>query len=223
MGTDIHGVFQKRDKEAGKWVDVEHNYTMDRHYQLFAVLAGVRNGAGFAGVRTGESVQPIAEPRGYPDDFAVEVIADEDEYDLEDMHMLASLAHMDKRRAEYRSEEDPCAVWMGDHSHSWLLGSEMLAWYERAPTIIQTGILDRADYEAWDKKSHLQSYSDGIWGANVVLVNDNDQERAAKPNWTHIRCEWEMPLQHELSYFFDEVKRLVAEHGEVRFVFGFDS
>jgi len=26
-----------------------------------------------------------------------------------------------------------------------------------------------------------------------------------------------------LAYFFDEVARLVAEHGEIRFVFGFDS
>lgn len=58
MGTDIHGVFQAFDN--GQWRDVESSYEQDRHYQLFAVLAGVRNGYGFAGVPTGEPVTPIA-------------------------------------------------------------------------------------------------------------------------------------------------------------------
>jgi len=43
MGTDIHGVFQAFDN--GQWRDVESSYEQDRHYQLFAVLAGVRNGS----------------------------------------------------------------------------------------------------------------------------------------------------------------------------------
>jgi hypothetical protein len=30
-------------------------------------------------------------------------------------------------------------------------------------------------------------------------------------------------LKAETSYFFDEIARLVAEHGDVRFVFGFDN
>jgi hypothetical protein len=221
MGTDIHGVFQKRD--GGQWVDVEHNYEMDRHYQLFAVLAGVRNGRGFAGVPTGEAVNPIVEPRGYPEDFSAETIADEEEYDREDMHPIASLAHMDKRRAKYHTDEEPAAIWMGDHSHSWLSGEEMLAWYQAAPCVVKTGILDRADYEAWDKKSRPKSYSGGVFGAGVVIINDNAYEREKSPNWTHIRCDWESPLKSELAYFFDEVKRLAAEHGEIRFVFGFDS
>ena len=72
MGTDIHGVFQRHDEATGQWHDIPSNYAQDRHYQLFAVLAGVRNGTGFAGVVTGEPVKPIAEPRGYPKDFVSE-------------------------------------------------------------------------------------------------------------------------------------------------------
>jgi len=40
----------------------------DRNYGLFAILADVRNGHGFAGVRTGEPTVPISAPRGVPDD-----------------------------------------------------------------------------------------------------------------------------------------------------------
>lgn len=39
-----------------------------RNYDLFAFLADVRNGRGFAGVYTGERITPVAEPRGVPND-----------------------------------------------------------------------------------------------------------------------------------------------------------
>lgn len=39
-----------------------------RNYQLFAKLADVRNGSGFAGVETHRPIEPIAEPRGVPED-----------------------------------------------------------------------------------------------------------------------------------------------------------
>lgn len=40
----------------------------NRNYDLFAALADVRNGVGFAGVKTGKAIEPIAMPRGIPDD-----------------------------------------------------------------------------------------------------------------------------------------------------------
>lgn len=46
-----------------------HPYT-DRNYDMFAMLADVRNGRGFAGVDTGDGFVPIAEPRGFPLDMS---------------------------------------------------------------------------------------------------------------------------------------------------------
>lgn len=89
MGTDIHGVFQAFDAETKKWQDIPSEYEQSRHYQLFAVLADVRNGYGFAGVQTGEPVKPIAKPRGLPPDFEMD----------DDSHPLASLEYMDPRRS----------------------------------------------------------------------------------------------------------------------------
>lgn len=213
MGTDIHGVFQRHDKATGQWHDVPSNYEQDRHYQLFAVLAGVRNGYGFAGAPTGEAVTPIAEPRGLPSDFAMD----------DEAHPLATLEHMDPGRRKYHQAGEKLEQWMGDHTYSWLTGAEMLAWAEKAPEVVKTGVLDRAVYEAWDGATRPPSYSGGISGRDVVLVNDNSVEKEQAPNWTHIRCTWQSDLRAELAYFFDEVARLVAEHGDVRFVFGFDS
>lgn len=213
MGTDIHGVFQRQDKATKQWHDIPSNYEQDRHYQLFAVLAGVRNGVGFAGTRTGEPVTPIAAPRGFPIDFIVDG----------DMHPITTLEHMGPSRRKYHEADDKLEVWMGDHSHSWLTGDEILAWAESAPDVAKTGVVDRSVYEAWSGHGRPSEYSGDVMGGMVVKINDNAVEKVHTPNWTHIRCTWQSDLREELAYFFDEVARLVAEHGTVRFVFGFDS
>ncbi len=44
-----------------------------RNYDLFSILADVRNGYGFAGCDTGDGFNPIAMPKGLPDDVSPEV------------------------------------------------------------------------------------------------------------------------------------------------------
>lgn len=190
MGSDIHGVFQA--KVNNQWIDIESNYEEDRHYQLFVVLAGVRNEYGFAGVPTGEPVTPIASPRNFPADF--------------DLHLDK---HGDK--------------WMGDHSHSYLSGEEMLDWYKNAPVTKRYGVITREQYNKWDKVSEPEFHSGDVYGGSVIKISDTDFDRAAYPNYTHIRVSWNSDLKKALAYFFNEVQRLVDKHGEIRYVFGFDA
>lgn len=87
MGCDIHFYVEKKigdqwvtadewedDKydEGRKTVDYKKQFYSGRSYNLFAILADVRNGRGFAGVKTGEGFNPIAAPRGVPDDCCAE-------------------------------------------------------------------------------------------------------------------------------------------------------
>lgn len=63
MGCDIHGVLQTRFKNVeGKWAswDTKIEIHDDRHYLVFAALAGVRNYYG---------VGSISAPRGLPEDL----------------------------------------------------------------------------------------------------------------------------------------------------------
>lgn len=46
----------------------------NRNYNLFAILADVRNGRGFAGIKTGEGFNPIASPKGLPKDISNEIL-----------------------------------------------------------------------------------------------------------------------------------------------------
>jgi len=79
MGCDIHLAAEVR--QDGVWTPAQEfeneegcirvkgkGFYGGRNYRLFSILADVRNGYGFAGVRTGEGFCPISPPRGIPED-----------------------------------------------------------------------------------------------------------------------------------------------------------
>lgn len=194
MGTDVHAVWQKKDPGLGdKYWDVpEGDWEQSRHYLLFAWLADVRNGYGFAGVPTHDPIVPIAKPRGLPEDFLL---------DTNDCHW---------------------GKWMGDHSHSWLMADEIL----NAPrpdngNCTRTGVISAEQFAKWDGKSAPDSWSGGISGPGVKVAASAAVFKKEK-GYTHVTVEW--PMEPELDYFIDEVKRMREKHGPtLRLVFGFDS
>lgn len=122
MGCDIHLVVEKRESETSPWQRVlpppaaydkwlaeqaeketgehrwyrdrvERTWFDDRNYNLFAILAGVRNSFNFI---------PISEPKELPDDLSTEV---------------RKLDHDDPLYVEDENSND---VSLGDHSQSWL-------------------------------------------------------------------------------------------------------
>lgn len=86
MGCDIHLFVEIR--KDGEWVsvdewekdedgDIDVNYQNqfyhDRNYEVFAMLANVRNGRGFVGSNTGDGLIPISQPKGLPEDVSKEI------------------------------------------------------------------------------------------------------------------------------------------------------
>ena len=205
MGCDIHGVWQA--KVDGQWKDVASTWDQDRHYLLFSWLADVRNGFGFAGIKTYDPVKPIADPRGLPADFVV---------DGEDHPTV--LEAIDPRRVKYREAGEPVQTWMGDHSHSWLTGEEILS-SKRPGLTHKTGVIDLAAFRKW-KGGSPGEWCGGISGPGLVTSTPDTIDK----NTTHVRIEWDEP-DDGLDYFVDEVKRLADLHGaaNLRLVFGFDS
>ncbi len=102
MGCDIHMYYEIRYGDAWKYFDWRSPYVIGtytdgetkydyikmaddplsshRNYNLFAVLADVRNGSGFAGCYTGEEFRPICAPRGLPSDVSLPVKKASGEY-----------------------------------------------------------------------------------------------------------------------------------------------
>lgn len=208
MGCDIHAVFQKRTPEG--WEDVPTKWDEGRHYFLFSVLAGVRNGYGFAGVPTYVPLKPISEPRGLPSDFVV----DHESHPLAQPELLGW-------RAKYRDDAEPLEVWMGDHSHSWLTADEILAYATSGgdDAVERTGVLSLEAYRKWDKVSQPPAWCGGVSGNGILISLPSEiNERTS-----HVRVTWIRSQLDEIGYFISEVQRLKDEHGDVRMVFGFDS
>jgi len=104
IGCDIHCFVEKRMAD-GSWeqitdfvsdyYDPDNDYFQGdsfahadcpldgRNYSVFAVMADVRNGLGFAGCDTGDAIEPIAMPKGLPDDCCAEIRKESDEWDCD--------------------------------------------------------------------------------------------------------------------------------------------
>jgi hypothetical protein len=77
VGDTFPYPYYRDDEPVSEWntLMTDQPY-VGRNYDLFAILANVRNGYGFAGAVTGEGLNPISEPRGVPDDASPEYTAE---------------------------------------------------------------------------------------------------------------------------------------------------
>jgi len=116
MGTDIHGGFIKVETNLeGKVVNkqpIKTPWFGDRDYTLFAILAGVRNGFGFAGCYRHEPLVPIAEGRGLP-------------YFIEKDEEYYSTDFYNRWHGKYDNEPE-MGVYLGDHSFTYMNIDEIL-------------------------------------------------------------------------------------------------
>lgn len=207
MGTDIHMVVQFR--RNGHWGTVGGRRYRTRHYDVFGMLADVRNGSGFAGVDTGNGFTPIATPpRGFPDGFTTD-------------------------------EDDHEGVWMGDHSFSWVTLRELLDYTWEKTTEHRGYINVLSQFDTWDKeRSCPQSWCGMISGLSVRHLT-HEEARAlvrgdAKPeDGLHYTTQvsWTETYKESAGEFYSKfIPELVSEAqamdvsaDDVRLVFGFDS
>lgn len=153
MGTDIHFFMDKKvvDENGNETrvPVVPLKYDGRRHYYLFAWLANVRNGYGFAGCDMGDAITPIVHPsRGLPDDIKV-------------------------RLAEQGEEDFLDGEWLGDHSYQWLTSTEILKAAENISPIKKRGVISAKDWIKWGKVTPLESYSGGCFGRGVYTLDQS--------------------------------------------------
>ncbi len=210
MGCDIHEWVER--KAANGWEMTDVNLNIGRNYDLFGMLADVRNGVGFAGVDMGDGFVPVlgrGEPtRGVPDDAS----------------------------PEYRSEVES---WECDgHSHSWLTLAELKAYDWRGQRTKQRGIVSLDERKKWRDRDgdRPKEYCGGVSGRSVKVVSllelDRIIDEGQPQTWSYYaKCEWEVSYYETARTFVDEtIPKLEAyarEHGlsddDARMVFFFDN
>jgi hypothetical protein len=137
--------------------------------------------------------------RGIPDDF--EIV--EDRYHPTIIH------------GENKSAYHPNCILMGEWGYSWIFASEILQ--ASAPRVTRTVVIPIDEYRQWDGISEPTPWE---WASNSFghAVGMPDKLAHLAENVT---AAWDYNFTEDFSYFVDEVHRLKALHGDVRFVFGF--
>ena len=240
MGCDIHLRVEKR--EGNGWVPAEtmipnkyyepggdepetipKRFYDSRNYDLFAILADVRNGRGFGGCDTGDGFTPIAPCRSLPDDVSESVKAE---------------AH---------------GWGVDGHSHSWLLLSEILAfdWTQTTKQRGWVNGIEAEQWfrmREWDIRP--ESYCDGVSGGGVKHISIEEMEShiteikakyftpqtrdwegfekevASELGHTYAQAEWEIDYARCCQKFWwSTIPKLlrVGRPENVRLVFWFDN
>lgn len=225
MGCDIHSFAEVKDNN-GKWNVVKEEVFTNPHYRkedpqegwnkpyqvelysgrnydLFAILANVRNGYGFAGVNTGEGFKPISEPKGLPDDISKTV----------------------KESAE-RWDED-------GHSHSWFTVKELKEYDWHQLTMKRGVIsLDQYKIFK-DTGGYPEMWSGGISGQEIITISEEDADKILDESVQkdpdliyYVSYRWGIRYIESCKHFVEIVipeLEALGNQEDVRIVFWFDN
>lgn len=234
MGCDIH--FYTEKKIDGTWlpadrwepnkyaaeegepaltVPYEKAFYSGRNYCLFAILADVRNGRGFAGCDTGDGFVPIDSPRGLPDDVTGLVKADSDRWSGD------------------------------GHSHSWFTVAELLAYDWTQTTKLRGFLSAHEfwRWNRWDRQrgESPTTWSGDVGGDKTRKVAEADMIAHLEhygSDWAaedrikselasvYCQCEWEQPYYKAgRGFWSDAIPQLLrlGKPEDVRVVFWFDN
>lgn len=228
MGTDIHGGFIKKGGVSSRGetlhnIAIETSWGLDRDYTLFAILADVRNGYGFAGVYRHEPLESIAPDRGIPSWLTV----DDDTYSEELINQWYGTQYADFGASKYGTD-------LGDHSFTHMTLSEIINWKGWDNYLSQGGVVSKDHYEETIAKgNNPECWCGGVSGFAINVVDENIYKTLTGvcnyegKQITHINCRWksEETLRERYQWFLEEIDRIGGEYGydDVYLVVGFDS
>lgn len=224
MGTDIHFYAETRPTETSDWSSVDQrkldefmgilavpfgkSFYSSRNYDLFAILADVRNGTGFAGVPTSSGFNPISPPRGLP------------------------------AKLDPRIQEQADSFASDGHSHSWFTLDEILAfdWTQTVTKFGVVSLVEYAEWKRWRASAGLgpEEYSAHVAGSSVRHITqpeandlvDNGEAELPKYEFTYIKISWQSTYSMLCrEFWYSTIPRLLAlgRPENTRIVFWFDN
>lgn len=208
MGCGIHLYVERYDNiaktwvSADKWTEEEYGsevrykdlFYSDRNYDVFSILADVRNGVGFAGIPTGEGFTPIALPRGLPDNVSPEV-----------------------KECSFELAGD-------GHSHSYFTIQEIMDYDWLQTTTKTGVVSMEAYERWKHYPAAPSAYSDSVVGPNILTVPEselpNEEATHVQVSWN--TTYWEC-AQRFLGELLPKVWKISTDPEKVRIVFWFDN
>lgn len=238
MGCDIHLFVERQVRgtwvPADKWVPdkeskdkdalklpFDDRYYNGRNYNLFAILADVRNGHGFAGIDTGDGFDPISIPKNLPKDVSRAVQLEFESWG-EDAHSASF--HTLKDLLEYN-------------------------WTQVTKLRGVVNAVEFYRWNRWNRGQGEgpEGYCGSVGGANVLFLPVSEIERqiqdlekqhpeksmremekiiGEKMKGCFVKVEWEQPYYRTCRHFWSDVIPRLLRLGkpeDVRIVFFFDN
>lgn len=230
MGTDIHSmveVYRHRyarpgETVTGRWTPLGEEIFASRwsksrtesplesrNYDMFALLAGVRNGVGFAGLKRGDPIRPLSEPRGVPEDASFAWRAEVDSWDV-DMHShsyftLAELIEFEASGAFDQPIRRTGAISAEAYEELKRTGEKPTEWSGSIGGFgIQTLSVD--DYEA-GKRAEITA--DDLANLATWQARGNDVSEVIKREpRTYVQYVWEDSLTESVAELRDAIQSL---------------
>lgn len=255
MGCDIHIYAETRKDSTSPWQQIiepvfkscyhdpnepdegfNKKMTIDpyngRNYDLFAILADVRNGRGFAGVKTGEGFNIISEPKGIPMDICEDVMSEYTVEVGEDYSFAQLQSWVNRNKSEWIkfAHSVSCPDW---HSASWLALSELLT-FDWDQFTMKRGTLSFEKYKSYKNSDSIpDDYSGSVWGGGTVTIDEDDADKIlngadspAPLNKLYVNCHWPEIYRSTCQWFLEntvEVLKTLGDPDNVRIVFWFDN
>ena len=216
------------DYERSDWqeIEFEEHPTDARSYDWFAILADVRNGRGFAGVRTGEGFDVIAEPRGVPKDATKKWKKEVKNWGC-DMHSQSYLSVEDFDNFDWSQKTSKWGtIQLNQYKELRGTGKSPEDWSGSVfggKTI--TISMDEAN-DILDGKT-VTIEEDNYFGKlrgeepKIHLVNlESDYQIYVSYEWEILYSEW---FDYKIKAVVEPLRKLKEEYEDVRYVFGFDN
>lgn len=196
---------ERIDEDGFEWnVKLSNQPYEGRNYNLFSILADVRNGYGFAGIKTGEGFNPISEPRGIPADISEE-----------GMKFLNS----------YESD---------GHSHSYFTLDELTKFDWRQLTIHRGVLsIEEYKALKESGETQPSSWSGGVSGPGIIIIEEDQADIIINsglniPNirW-YINYHWSNLYRNCCQQFLEttipELSKQANNPDDIRIIFFFDN
>lgn len=197
-----------------------------RNYDWFAILADVRNGRGFAGIKTGLGFDVITEPRGVPEDATQEWKDYVERWDC-DMHSKSFLYLEDfdnfnwnqtttkegvislRYYEELRGTNNTPDSWSG-----WVGGPNIVVVEpEDADQLLEGRTIV---IEIHDPLAIIR----GQENKTRILTHDGDLDIHVNYSWEVKYSEW---FDFKIKGVIEPMRKLKEKYEDVRYVFGFDN
>ena len=245
MGTDIHAAIEYRKYTNDPWQTVKvpnrwagedwgdgpepemtSKLDIGRSYDLFAILANVRNGSGFAGVPTSTGFECISSERGLPPD-----ISDEGRAACDGEHSATYVNMSELLAFDWTQTVTKIGVVNAVEYEEW----KRLEKWHKAPKSYCGGIsgpgikfVTPEEMQRIIDKEHEET--ERIYGSPEHMNTLSHTIDRIKENHhrIHTRITWEMTYAECVSSFWKEIfpmmlKKYAHEQNYVRLVMNFDS